>query len=180
MARARFGARLALAGLLAATLVAGGGDRVVVAQDAATPEAVSASSATWLTFVALYAYDEAQDLLVLSPVGSAADYQAVPTLPNPAQVTGVADMTAADNDGLPRITMGATVLDAYPLDDDEDTAARWLWFDGSTGERPATLVLQVEATAGPYAGAIGTATFVSRGSKTGGVMVVTLIAATGA
>jgi hypothetical protein len=181
MARARFGAWLALAGLLAATLVAGGGDRAVVAQDVATPETAVAANPTWLTFVAFYAYDQAQDLLVLSPLGSDADYTAVATMPDPAQVSGVADFTSVDNDGLPRITMGETVLDAYALDDDDpDTAMRWLWFDDASGERPATLVLQVEAMAGPYTGAIGTATFVSRGSKTGGVMVITLIVATGA
>ena len=179
MTLAGWGARLALVALIGATALMGGGAPISTAQDA-TPTAELSPTETFVTFVALYTYDAGQDALVLAPVASGADYGTVAMVPDAAQVAAVADMTAVDNNGQPRITLGTTVLDARPRDPaDPDTASRWVWLDDVSGERPATLVLQVEATAGPYVGATGTATFVSRGSKSGGVLVVMLLIAGG-
>ena len=59
--------------------------------------------------------------------------------------------------------------------DDPDTVFRWLYLNDEQGERPATLVMQIECTDSPaYEGYTGTATFVSRASEAGGVLVIVL------
>lgn len=126
-----------------------------------------------VTLVAWYSQDTSGDFLTLGPLttnqflvaGAAED-----------GLTGTADFDDPDNNDLPRITLGDSVFDAYALDpEDPDTVFRWLYLNGEQGERPATLVLQIECTTSPaYEGYTGTATFVSRASDAGGVLVIVL------
>ncbi|GIW03435.1 MAG: hypothetical protein KatS3mg059_0055 [Thermomicrobiales bacterium] len=67
------------------------------------------------------------------------------------------------------------MFDAYPVyEGDPASVFRWLYFNDEPGQRPGTLVMQIEAKAGPYEGYIGTATFVSRAAESGGVLVIVL------
>ncbi|HEU0114136.1 MAG TPA: hypothetical protein VFQ80_05645 [Thermomicrobiales bacterium] len=76
-------------------------------------------------------------------------------------------------DGLPTITWGDTIFNAY-LRFEGDVAERWTWFDDSEGARPATLVIQVEGTGGKYQGYFGSATFISRDDGAGGTLVLAI------
>jgi hypothetical protein len=180
---ARFGRWLVLALLVTGGIVGLAGGTPATAQDA-TPAASPVAESTWsqeptnleiVTIVAAYAYDEGLDVLVLIPLTVGGD--GVATAGDPAAALGEADFTSADNrDGYPRITIGESIFDAYPLDaGDRDSVFRWLWWDRNTGERPATLVMQIEATAGPYVGNEGTATFVSQSGDNAGIVVITLL-----
>lgn len=130
-------------------------------------------AATVVTLVAFYQQDESGDFLTISPVTTNPVGVARPS--DDSEI-GRANFTDPDNDGLPRITMSDSVFDGYPVDpDDPDTVFRWLYLNNEQGERPATLVIQVECTDSPfYEGYSGTATFVSRGAEAGGVLVIVL------
>jgi hypothetical protein len=143
------------------------------AQADGTPEAGTDEPAAVVTLVAFYQQDVSGDFLTIGPV---ATNDVGVARPGTDGFTGRANFNDPDNDDLPRITLGDSVFDAYPLDpDDPDTVFRWLYLNDEQGERPATLVMQIECTDSPaYEGYTGTATFVSRASEAGGVLVIVL------
>lgn len=92
-----------------------------------------------------------------------------------AKLTGTVDFEDPDNNSLPRVKVGDSTLDGYAVTpDNPDTVLRWTYFNDDSGLRPSTLVVQVKASAGPYKNYEGTATFISRASKAGGVLVIAL------
>jgi hypothetical protein len=135
-----------------------------------TPE----QGAAIVTLVAWYQPDPSGDFLQIGPI-TINQFQVAGPGDESSGLTGRADFDDPDNGDLPRITLGDSVFDAYPLNpDDPDTVFRWLYFNDEQGTRPATLVMQIEAKEGPYQGSTGTATFVSRASESGGVLVIVL------
>lgn len=183
---------LGFTGLLAlligmSALMIGGG--LARAQDEATPAATPAAETTddgaatpeaatqnMVTLVAWYQPSADGDLLDLVPLQTSPTYVANGGQITDQSLSGTVDFTAERNaGGLPRITLGDSIFDAYPLvEGDRDSVQRWLFFDGVDGERPATLVMQVTADRGPYEGAVGTATFISRAHDSTGVLVIVL------
>jgi hypothetical protein len=128
-----------------------------------------------VTLIAWYQADEENDLLVLVPLETSPAGVASPGEPTDA-LTGTVDFEAERNaGGLPRITLGGSIFDAYPIvEGDRNSVQQWFFFQGNDTGRPATLVMQVTADAGPYEGAIGTATFMSRALDSTGVVVIVL------
>lgn len=166
-------------------LMYGGG--LARAQDEATPAAATPdaevtdaaaeeTSPNIVTLVAWYQPAADGDLLELAPLQTSPTYVANGDDITDQTLSGTVDFEAERNaGGNPRITLGDSIFDAYPLvEGDNNTIERWLWFDGVDGERPATLVMQVTADLGPYEGATGTATFVSRANDSTGVLVIVL------
>ncbi len=91
------------------------------------------------------------------------------------KLTGSVDFEDSNANGLPRITIGDSHLDGYAVTpDDSSTILRWTYYNDDSTLRPSTLVVQVNASAGPYKGYDGTATFISRAAKSGGVLVIAL------
>jgi hypothetical protein len=137
------------------------------------PEEEEEARVDVVTLVAWYQQDPSGDFLSIGPLTT---NEFLVARPGTDGVTGQADFDDPDNDDLPRITLGDSVFDAYPLDpDDPSTVYRWLFFNNEDGARPATLVMQVECTASPaYKGYTGTATWISRGEDAGGVLVIAL------
>jgi hypothetical protein len=145
-------------------------------QDTASPEAEATETPARVdvvTLVAWYQQDPSGEFLSIGPI-TTNQFQVAAA--GGEGLTGRADFDDPDNDDLPRIALGDSVFDAYPLDpDDPATVFRWLYFNGEQGERPATLVMQIECTSSPaYQGYVGTATFISRGADIGGVLVIVL------
>jgi hypothetical protein len=178
--------------LLGAAMVSLGAPGLVHAQDDATPVATpvaeeaevpvdEAATPTVLetetdiiTLVAWYGTDASGEFLVVGPLETDENLVAGPADPETG-ITGTVDFDAPENNDLPRIVLGDSILDAYPWAAGDPTQIlRWLYFNGIDGLRPATLVFQVEATAGPYEGAVGTATFTSRGLPGSGTLVILL------
>jgi len=98
-----------------------------------------------------------------------------PSTATDQKITGSVDFEDPKNNDLPRITIGDTQLDGYAVTpDDSSTVLRRTYYNDDSGLRPSTLVVQVNASAGPYKGYDGTATFISRAPKAGGVLVIAL------
>ncbi len=137
-----------------------------------TPEAAD-ERVEVVTLVAWYQQDPSGDFLTIGPLTT---NEALVARAEQGGLTGRADFDDPDNEDLPRITLGDSTFDAYPLDpDDPATVFRWLYLNDEQGARPATLVMQIECTSSPiYEGYTGTATFVSRASEAGGVLVIAL------
>lgn len=92
-----------------------------------------------------------------------------------AALTGSVDFEDPKNNSLPRIVLGDSNFDGYAVNpDDPNSVLRWTYFNDDSSMRPSTLVVQVTASAGPYKGYNGSATFISRASKAGGVLVISL------
>ncbi len=90
-------------------------------------------------------------------------------------LTGTADLDSEDNNGLPRIVLGDTMLDGTEMfAGDPESVFNWIYYQGDPALRPATLVIPVIATAGPYEGRSGTVTFLSRSSPGSGIFVAML------
>jgi hypothetical protein len=176
-----------LAGILAFTL----SDRLAMAQDAtpvASPEATEETatdaetaatpeaSQNIVTLVAWYGPDETGDLLMLSPIRTSPTYVASAGEATEQDLSGTVNFTEERNKGgLPRIRLGDSIFDAAEIvDGDRDSVQRWLFYNGEDGARPATLVMQITADQGPYEGATGTATFISRADDSTGVLVIVL------
>jgi hypothetical protein len=173
---------LAIAGLLTMGLAA-----PASAQDAGTPEAAGtpvapSSDATpiaqpirVITLVSWYQTDASGDFIQVGPLASNDQLIAGPGDSTNA-LTGRADFDGPEDDGVPEITMGDSVFQGVPaIAGDESTMFRWTYPEGDGALRPATLVIQVEATAGPYQGFTGSATFISRSTAPGsGVIVIML------
>jgi hypothetical protein len=145
-------------------------------QEAGTPEAEATETPARIdvvTLVAWYQQDPSGEFLTIGPI-TTNQFQVAAA--GGEGLSGRADFDDPDNNDLPRITLGESVFDAYPVNpDDPDTVFRWLYFNDEQGQRPATLVIQVKCTASPaYQGYTGTATFISRGSDIGGVLVIVL------
>ncbi|MGH2532307.1 MAG: hypothetical protein ACRDJW_08350 [Thermomicrobiales bacterium] len=189
--RIRLLAFAALTLLFATFVTLAGPNTGVRAQDDATPEAdgtpaaeeeadgeteeEAAPSARIVTLVGWYVRDESGEFLIIGPlqtnqnlVGGPADSEGA--------LSGTVEFESEENDGLPRIEIGDSVFDAFPVyEDDPGSAQRWLFFNDDPELRPGTLVMQVEATESPaYEGAIGTATFISRSEDGTGVIVIVL------
>jgi len=143
------------------------------AESTGTPEAETNQSVQVVTLVAWYQQDPSGDFLTIGPLTT---NPALVARPGSEGDTGRADFDDPDNNDLPRITIGDSTFDAYPVNpDDPDTVFRWLYFNDEQGTRPATLVMQIKCTASPaYKDYTGTATFVSRASEAGGVLVIVL------
>lgn len=138
-----------------------------------TPGAATNASVEAVTLVAWYQQDPSGNFLTIGPLTTDPSLVAKP---GNTSDTGRANFDDPANNGLPRITVGDATFDAYPLDpNDPSTVFRWLYFNDQQGTRPATLVMQIQCTASPvYKGYTGTATFVSRASGGGGVLVIVL------
>ncbi len=117
-----------------------------------------------VTLVGWYQRDADSDILT---IGALTTNEALVVRAGTEGLSGEANFEDPDNDGLPRITLGDSVFDAYAVDpDDPESVFRWLYFDNADGARPATLVLQIECTSSPvYEGFTGTATWISRPRK---------------
>lgn len=179
------GVLVIIAGIFAFSL----SDRFAQAQDAtpvATPEATEETtgetaatpeaSQNIVTLVAWYSPDETGDLLVLSPIRTSPTYVASAGEATEQDLSGTVNFTEERNKGgLPRIRLGDSIFDAAEVaDGGRDSVQRWLFYDNVDGGRPATLVMQVTADQGPYEGATGTATFISRADDSTGVLVIVL------
>jgi hypothetical protein len=143
------------------------------AQTNGTPAAETNQAAKVVTLVAWYQQDPSGDFLTIGPLTT---NSALVARPGGQGDTGKANFNDPNNNDLPRIVIGDATFDAYPLNpDDASTVFRWLYFNDEQGTRPATLVMQIECTASPvYKGYTGTATFVSRASGAGGVLVIVI------
>jgi hypothetical protein len=141
-------------------------------ETAATPEA----SQNIVTLVAWYSPDETGDLLTLSPIRTSPTYVASAGEVTEQDLSGTVNFTEEKNKGgLPRIRLGDSIFDAAEIvEGDRDSVQQWLFYNGEDGARPATLVMQVTADQGPYEGATGTATFISRADDSTGVLVIVL------
>ena len=138
----------------------------------ATPQAVATKVVTLVTW---YQQDPAGGPLKLGPISVSESGVAKIGQAGGRAVTGTTEFEDAKNSGLPRIVFGDSILDAYAVNaDDPATALRWLYLNDDPNARPATLVMQVSAVEGPYKGSTGTATFVSRATGEGGVVVIVL------
>jgi hypothetical protein len=162
---------------MAAVMVAGNGGPTL-AQDA-TPAAATPAPGTdasgVVTLVGWYSRDEAGDFLSIGPLQSNENLVSRAAEPTDHSITGKINFDSEENGDLPRISIGSTVLHAYPVfEGDPSSAQRYTYFDDDPNLRPFTLVMQVEAVAGPYDGYIGTVTLVSRSDDGSGVIVVVL------
>jgi hypothetical protein len=181
---------MCLLGLTALGAIAGpGGGASAMLQDAspaaeATPEAGTPAAegtpepatVNVVTLVAWYSQDPSGEFLNLGPLRTNDNLVAGSGEVNDRTLTGDVDFDDEGNDGLPRIVLGESAFNAYPVvEGDLDTVQRWIYLNDDPGLRPATLVLQVRAVKGPYEGYSGTATFVSRAAEAGGVLVIVLV-----
>lgn len=139
---------------------------------AGTPTAEPAATEV-VTLVGWYQQDPSGDFLTIGPLTT---NQFSVAAPGGSGLTGRADFDDPDNNDLPRITLGDSVFDGYAVNpDDPETVFRWTYFNDESGTRPATLVIQINCTSSPaYKDYTGTATFISRASGAGGVLVIVL------
>lgn len=155
------------------------------AQDNATPEATPVAPAAEgtpvaqpirvITLVSWYQTDASGEFIQVGPLASNDQLIAGPGDSTNA-LTGRADFDGPEDDGIPEITLGDSVFHGVPaIAGDANTMFRWTYPEGDGALRPATLVIQVEAVAGPYDGFTGSATFISRSTAPGsGVIVIML------
>jgi hypothetical protein len=80
------------------------------------------------------------------------------------------------NEGYPRIRVGKdTYFDAAPVYPGDPTSVqRWYYYNDDPSLRPATMVMQITGIRGDYDGWTGTATFISRGSDQGGILIIAI------
>lgn len=80
------------------------------------------------------------------------------------------------NEGYPRIRVGNdNYFDAYPVyPGDPSSVQRWFYFDDDPNVRPATMVMQITGIRGTWEDWQGTATFISRGTDQGGIVVIAI------
>ena len=139
-----------------------------------TPEAAPAT-VNVVTLVAWYTQDPSGEFLNLGPLRTNDNLVAGAGEATDRTLTGNVDFDDDGNDGLPRIVLGESAFNAYPvIEGDLDSVQRWIYLNDDPGLRPATLVLQIAAVKGPYEGYDGTATFISRAPDAGGVLVIVL------
>ena len=141
--------------------------------EAGTPEA---STQNIVTLVCWYQRAADGETLELLPLVISPTYVATAGQLGSENLTGAVNFTESKNKGgQPRITLGDSIFDAYPLEEGNyDTVQRWFFWDNVDGERPAALVMQVNTKRGPYEGAQGMAIFASRAPDGSGVLTVIL------
>lgn len=174
---------LAIAVTLAGFVIVSPG---AVAQDDGTPAAEvetpvvevdgtpAAEPIQVITLVTWYETDASGDFIDVGPLASNDQLIAGPGDSTNA-LTGTADFDGAEDDGTPEIVIGDSMFEGFPaIEDDPDSLFRWTYPQGDATFRPATLVIQVVATAGPYEGFSGSATFVSRSTPGSGLLVIML------
>jgi hypothetical protein len=143
--------------------------------EAASGTPVAETPTAVITLVLWYDQTPNGGPLKLSPIQINENGVAGPSTAANPTLTGSVDFEDPNANDLPRITIGDSHLDGYAVTpDDPNTVLRWTYYNDDPDLRPATLVVQVNASAGPYKGYDGTATFISRASKAGGVLVIAL------
>lgn len=144
-----------------------------VAADAATPAATEAPVAV-VTLVLWYEQTPDAGPLKLGPIQINDNGVAGPGDAANSKLTGSVDFEDPET-SLPKITLGESTFDGYAVTpDDSSTVLRWIYYNDDSSLRPSTLVVQIHASAGPYKDYDGSATFVSRASKAGGVLIISL------
>lgn len=145
-------------------------------ETAATPEADEAPvTVNVVTLVGWYMQDPSGEFLTIGPLRTNDNLVAGAGEETDRTLSGQVNFTDESNDGQPRITLGESAFEARAVyDDDPDSTQRWLFYDDDPSLRPATLVMQIVATRGPYEDYRGTATFVSRANEAGGVIIIVL------
>ena len=142
-----------------------------LAETGATPVAAPVRV---VTLVGWYQTDASGDFIEIGPIQTNDQLVAGPGDPT-GSLTGRADFDSPDNNELPRITLGDTILDGVEMiSGDPDSIFNWIYYGGDASLRPATLVIAVVASAGPYEGRAGTVTFLSRSSPGSGVFIAML------
>lgn len=142
-----------------------------VAETGATPVAAPVRV---VTLVGWYQTDASGDFIEIGPIQTNDQLVAGPGDPT-SSLTGRADFDSPENSELPRITLGDTILDGVEMiSGDPDSLFNWIYYGGDPSLRPATLVIAVVASAGPYEGRSGTVTFLSRSSPGSGVFIAML------
>lgn len=127
-----------------------------------------------VTLVGWYQTDASGDFIEIGPLQTTDQLVAGPGDPT-STLTGRADLESVDNNGLPLITLGDTTLAGTTnITDDPDSVFNWIYYGGDPALRPATLVIAVVATEGPYKDRAGTVTFLSRSSPGSGVFIAML------
>jgi hypothetical protein len=150
-------------------------DATPVATDEDDEDGAAADDSPIVTMVFWYQQNSTGEILYLSPIEYDV-FTATMGEPEDDSEEGRIVFEESRNDGYPRIRVGEDdYFDAYPVyPDDPNTVQRWLYFDEDPEIRPATMVMQVVGIAGEYDGWFGTATFVSRGTEQGGIMVLAI------
>jgi len=142
-----------------------------LAETAATPVA---EPVRVVTLVGWYQNSASGDIIEIGPVQTTDQLVAGPGDPT-STLTGTADLESDDNNGLPLIVLGETTLTVTEMfEGDPESVFNWIYYQGDPALRPATLVVPVTATAGPYEGRSGTVTFLSRSSPGSGIVVIML------
>jgi hypothetical protein len=177
--RARLIGLAAISALLMAFMTYASNGGPAVAQDATPTAGASTPVATTgggiVTLVGWYSRDSSGDFLNVGPIQINENMVAREGEPTDRTITGKIDFDDPGNDDLPRIRLGKSILDAVPVNpDDPSTTQRWTYYNDDPALRPSTLVMQVKAVGGPYVGARGTATLISRSDDGTGVIVVVL------
>lgn len=128
-----------------------------------------------VTLVGWYMQDPSGEFLTIGPLRTNDNLVAGAGVETERTLSGRVNFEDDSNDGQPRITLGDSAFEARAVyDDDPNSTQRWLFYNDDPSLRPATLVMQIVATRGPYAEYRGTATFVSRASEAGGVLIIVL------
>jgi len=147
--------------------------------DSATPLAETAATPVAepvrvVTLVGWYQNSASGDIIEIGPLQTTDQLVAGPGDPT-STLTGTADLESDDNNGLPLIVLGDTTLAGTEMfAGDPDSVFNWIYYQGDPALRPATLVVPVTATEGPYEGRSGTITFLSRSSPGSGIVVIML------
>lgn len=164
-------ARLQTQGTPAATPVL---DGTPVAADE-EPTAEPAGSGI-VTFVLWYQQNEGGLILRLMPIASEDGVVATRGRAENESQVGRIVFEESRNDGYPRIRVGNdNYFDAYPVyPGDPNSVQRWIYFNDDASLRPATMVMQIVGIRGDYEDWFGTATFVSRGTGLGGILVLAI------
>ena len=127
-----------------------------------------------VTLVGWYQNSSTGDFIEIGPLQTTDQLVAGPGDPT-STLTGTADLESDDNNGLPLIVLGDTTLAGTEMfAGDPDSVFNWIYYQGDPELRPATLVIPVIATEGPYEGRSGTVTFLSRSSPGSGIFVAML------
>jgi len=145
--------------------------------DNATPVADDGSAADdgIVTLVFWYQQNSKGDILQLSPIALDGFTATKDTVDDDSE-GGRVVFEEPRNEGYPRIRVGEDdYFDAFPIfPDDPASVQRWFYYDDDPVMRPATMVMQIIGIRGQYDEWYGTATFISRGTKQGGIMVIAI------
>jgi hypothetical protein len=145
--------------------------------DAATPVAGDETPVDngIVTMVLWYQQNSTGEILQLSPVTSDGFVYTKAKAANETE-EGRVVFEEARNEGYPRIRVGPdTYFDAAPTyPGDPESVQRWFYYNDDPTLRPATMVMQITGIRGEYDGWVGTATFISRGTDQGGLLIIAI------